>query len=142
MVRRLNHPGIGRLLMDHGRSKSDQGIGAEANKLIGRRQIATAGGAAVGFAGMPAGIGMIGRTLFALLRVGVPIGAAALRLARVRERWRRGDAKKHGAGNDQTENEPAARRQAVERRGIEPRFAECDSAVIPLDHRPGIPVES
>jgi integrase len=25
----------------------------------------------------------------------------------------------------------------VERRGIEPRFAECDSAVIPLDHRPG-----
>ena len=25
----------------------------------------------------------------------------------------------------------------MERRGIEPRFAECDSAVIPLDHRPG-----
>jgi hypothetical protein len=25
----------------------------------------------------------------------------------------------------------------LERRGIEPRFAECDSAVIPLDHRPG-----
>src|SRR5215212_2930292 len=24
----------------------------------------------------------------------------------------------------------------MERRGIEPRFAECDSAVIPLDHRP------
>lgn len=27
----------------------------------------------------------------------------------------------------------------MERRGIEPRFAECDSAVIPLDHRPGRP---
>ena len=29
-------------------------------------------------------------------------------------------------------------RRLMERRGIEPRFAECDSAVIPLDHRPGI----
>ena len=29
------------------------------------------------------------------------------------------------------------RSNRVERRGIEPRFAECDSAVIPLDHRPG-----
>ncbi len=28
----------------------------------------------------------------------------------------------------------------MERRGIEPRFAECDSAVIPLDHGPGRPV--
>jgi hypothetical protein len=25
----------------------------------------------------------------------------------------------------------------MEPRGIEPRFAECDSAVIPLDHGPG-----
>ena len=30
------------------------------------------------------------------------------------------------------------RRFQLEPRGIEPRFAECDSAVIPLDHRPGI----
>jgi CDP-diacylglycerol---glycerol-3-phosphate 3-phosphatidyltransferase len=30
----------------------------------------------------------------------------------------------------------------MERRGIEPRFAECDSAVIPLDHRPGNPANS
>src|SRR5687768_7989407 len=29
-------------------------------------------------------------------------------------------------------------RTEVERRGIEPRFAECDSAVIPLDHRPAL----
>ena len=26
----------------------------------------------------------------------------------------------------------------MEPRGIEPRFAECDSAVIPLDHGPGL----
>src|ERR1017187_8069449 len=30
-----------------------------------------------------------------------------------------------------------ARRGKMEPRGIEPRFAECDSAVIPLDHGPG-----
>ena len=32
---------------------------------------------------------------------------------------------------------PLYDRGFMERRGIEPRFAECDSAVIPLDHRPG-----
>src|SRR4051812_47816323 len=36
---------------------------------------------------------------------------------------------------------PANSKQ-VEPRGIEPRFAECDSAVIPLDHGPGLHADS
>ena len=32
---------------------------------------------------------------------------------------------------------PTAAKVEMEPRGIEPRFAECDSAVIPLDHGPG-----
>src|SRR6184192_3620746 len=46
-----------------------------------------------------------------------------------------GRMRKHPVSKHNTPGTALKRR--LEPRGIEPRFAECDSAVIPLDHGPG-----